>query len=503
MICAVILGPSFNDAHIQLTQAVAIADLVELRLDYFSTIDLSALVTLRKTFAIPMILTLRSQQQGGRYQHTEEQRLSDLALLAQLEPEYLDIESHVSTEFVQDLINLHPTIKIIMSYHDFQTTAQDFDAIYKNMQRSSAAFYKLAFQAHSTLDALRLLCWRHAMKEKNVIAVSMGGLGQITRILGPIVGNPITYASLDENLQTAQGQLKATTLIETYGYRSLNPQTAIYGLIGDPVDKSISDITHNCLIKACNLNAVYIKMQLKSEELEAFFLMARQLPIHGLSVTMPLKENILPYIDRTPSPAHHFGAYNTLHFQANSIVGCNSDGVGALNAIESIMSVSRKRIVLLGAGGAAMAIAHEACNRGAHVTVLNRDPKKAETLAERLNMKKNLPVCLGKSLQSMKECTKEGYDILINCTPIDLPIAPAYILTGSLIMDIKTNPKNTPFLKAALTRGCKIIYGYQMFVEQAAIQWSLWTQNQIDRQLCLDILSKQAIDLLDEKISPY
>lgn len=493
MICAVIKGSNFPDVYRQMTQAVAAADLVELRMDYFSAFDLPALKRLRESFAIPMIFTLRSRQQGGGYQHPEEQRLSDLALLAKLKPDYLDIECHVADEFVQEIVRLHPEIKIIISYHDFQTTAQDFDAIYHNMQRRFATFYKLAFHACTTLDALRLLCWQHARKQKNVIAVSMGRHGQITRILGPICGNPITYAYLEDDQQTAPGQLKVGDLTETYGYRSLNRHTAIFGLIGNPVDKSISEITHNCLIQSCHLNAVYIKMQITPEEVEQFVLMAKQLPIHGLSVTMPLKERILPYIDHTDAQVQEVGACNTLHFQQNSIYGSNSDGAGALNAIERIMPVLNKRVILLGAGGSAKAIAHEACKRGAHVTILNRHLNKAKDIAACLNSERDLSLCLGKSLDSMKECAQEGYDILINCTPVDLPIDHEVILPQAIVMDIRTKPQKTPFLQAAQSRGCKIIYGYQMFTEQAAIQWSRWTQNNINTQLILKILTQKAI----------
>lgn len=498
MICAVIPGPNFADVQQQIVHATAVADVIELRLDnFFSSGDLPTLVALRKTYAIPMIFTLRSRQQGGCYQLSEEQRLKDIALLAQLKPKYLDIESHVDEEFVERIASLHPEIKIIISYHDYTQTPPDFNTVFHNMQRKSATLYKLAFQAESTIDAIRLLCWLKSRKHNNVIAIAMGGHGEITRILGPVIGTPLTYASLSDKQKTAEGQLTVEELTSKYRYRSLNPQTAIYGLIGDPVSTSISDITHNCLIQKCNLNAVYIKMKVKPEELDEFLLLAKQLPLQGLSVTMPLKEKILPYIDQIDPCTLEIGACNTLHFQShNSILGYNSDGIGALDAIEKIMSVSNKKVVVLGAGGSAKAIAYEVCRRGGQVSIINRDCNKAQALVASLQSAMGISKCHAESRASVQVCAYEVYDILINCTPVDPCIETDWILPHALVMDIRTRSKDTRFLQMAQHRGCQIIYGYQMFAEQAAIQWNLWTENNLDKSACLKLLTEKAIDIL-------
>ncbi len=487
MICVVIKGPTIEDAYQQITQALTHADLVELRLDYFSHLDFTALKKLRSHFSIPMIFALRSASQGGEYKKSEANRLADIRHLAQLKPAYLDLEYHVPLHFIEEIASQYPDSKLILSYHHFEETPQndDLEKIYQNMRSIPACFYKIAVTAQNSLDAMRLLCWSKK-SDPQLIVISMGPHGQISRILGPIMQYPLTYATLEEHLTTAPGQLTAQTLLNRYHYRSLGPHTALYGLIGDPVEKSISDETHNHLIAIYGLGAVYVKIQITKSEVADFLKFAKQLFFRGLSVTMPLKECIFPFLDHIDSQACDIGASNTLLFEQGKISGFNTDGMGALNAIERQCSVKEKRIIILGAGGAAKAIAYEAQRRGAHVTILNRDAEKAVQIAQHLH-------CVGKGLDQIAICAEEGYDILINCTPVSLPIDPDYILPQAFVMDIKTKPKETEFLQHAQKKGCHIIYGYQMFVEQAMGQMNLWFKDRVEVQNTREILENKAI----------
>ena len=490
MICVVINGPTFQEAYRQISKALAYADLVELRLDCFTLLDLAALKCLRTHFSIPMIFTLRSQMQGGSYTQAEESRLADIRCLVALKPEYLDLENHVSPCFIEEISSKCPGIKLILSYHNFAETPEDLEGLYREMQKSPAFFYKIAVTACHCLDALRLVCWAKKSDDK-LIAISMGSYGQVSRILGPVLGCPITYAALEEDQKSAPGQLSAQKLIELYHHYSLNPHSAIYGLIGDPVDQSISDETHNSLIAACGLDAVYVKIQVRPSELPDFFQFAKQLPFRGLSVTMPLKEHILPFLDGIEPQARDSGAVNTLLFEEGKIFGFNTDGAGALNAIEKKYQVKGKRIVIIGAGGATRAIAYEALRRGSLVTIVNRDAEKALQISRSLS-------CSGNGLEYMAACAEAGYDILINCTPVPLPISSDYILPQAIVMDIKTNPKETAFLKYAMEKGCRIIYGYQMFIEQALGQFNLWFKDRIAIQESREILEKKAIESLED-----
>jgi len=489
MICIVIKGPSFEEAQQQMNQALKYADLVELRLDGFNEYDFPAIQKLRSDFSIPMIFTLRSKQQGGIYQHSEEKRLADLCSLADLKPEYLDIESHVPLQVVNDIRCKYPDIHLIVSYHNFLETPENLEGIYQEMRKIPAYFYKVAVSAQDSLDAMRLCCWAKNT-DGHVIAISMGPHGQISRILAPIIRSPITYCSLEECQKSAPGQMSPHTLLTRYQYRSLNPNTAIYGLIGDPVDLSISDETHNGWIQANNLDAIYVKIIVKVDQLSDFLQLAKQLPFKGLSVTMPLKESIMPHLDHIDEEAVAIGAVNTLLFKNDGISGFNTDGKGALNAIEQECSVKDQHIVILGAGGAAKAIAYEATRRGGDVTILNRNQEKAHQLASRFH-------CDSEGLDHLRKCGERGYDILINCTPLSMPIEDQDIFPHAIIMDIKTKPKETSLLKSAKKKGCKIIYGYCMFIEQAMGQFSLWFKDSFHQQESRQTLKQEAQKALD------
>lgn len=506
MLCVVIKGPTFEEVHQQIAEAIPYADIVELRLDGFESLDLAALKSLRSNFSIPMIFTLRSKLQGGNYSGgklnlrdgavrkplklndpiatQDHDRLSNIRSVAELKPEYLDIEHCDSPHFIKEIASLYPEIKLILSYHDFTKTPEDLEGIYREMQKIPAFFYKIAVTPHNCIDAIRFVCWAKKYGGK-LIGISMGTYGEISRILGPVTGSPITYSTLEDHQKTAPGQLSAKMLIDRYRFRCLNPCTEIYGLIGDPVDGSISDETHNCLITACGLDAVYVKIQVSPLELSEFLHFAKQLPFRGISVTMPLKEHILPILDCLDPQATDIGAVNTLLFEDGKIFGFNTDGVGALNAIERECPVKDKKVVIIGAGGAAKAIAFEAVRRGGCVTILNRTAEKAIQIAQSFQ-------CDGKGLDYMTVCAEAGYDVLINCTPDSLPIPSEYILSQAVVMDIKTKPKDTEFLRQAKKKGCRIVYGYHMFVEQALCQFNIWFKDRIDMKNCREILEKKA-----------
>jgi 3-dehydroquinate dehydratase/shikimate dehydrogenase len=477
MICVVINGTSIEEFRQKLLTLHPQVDMVELRLDTLQSLDIPAIKELQNDFTLPMIFTLRNQRQGGNYLHSEGKRLKDLHRLAQLNPEYLDIEYDVPSHTINEIHSQFPQIKIILSYHNFKETPQDLESIYLEMQRTPAHYYKIAVTPQNILDTLRLLIWAKQAKN-DLIAIGMGPYGQSSRILGPIVGCPMTYAALQGD-HNPLGQLSANTLIERYRHHSLSPGTSIYGLIGNPVEQSVSDESHNSYFGKENIDAVYVKFQVNPSELSDFLKLALQLPIQGLSVTMPLKEHLIPLIDHLDPQASFVGAANTLAFKDLKIFGTNTDGIGALNAIEEKYPVKNKKIIIIGAGGAAKGIAYEAQRRGGIVTVINRNKERALELASLLN-------CRGEGLDHMKSCARSGYDILINCTPVSMPIDPEDILPNSIVMDITTKPMETEFLKKAKEKECFIVYGYRMFVEQALRQFEYWFNNNFSNKSHLD-----------------
>ena len=194
----------------------------------------------------------------------------------------------------------------------------------------------------------------------------------------------MSYACLNKELATAPGQLTVKELIENYDYPQLTPATQLYGLIGDPVEQSIGDLTHNALMQTLEIDAVYVKMHVRAQELKEAILNLKSLSFKGLSVTTPHKETILKYLDFLDPEAQEIGAVNTIILKDAKAFGYNTDGIGALSAIEKYFPVHYKTIVILGAGGAARAIAYEAKKRGARVILLNRNLERAKIVGKSL-----------------------------------------------------------------------------------------------------------------------
>lgn len=326
-------------------------------------------------------------------------------------------------------------------YHNFRKTPEDLDAVLQKMPR--ADLYKIATMANSITDALRMLVF---CKDKpHVIGVCMGEYGQMTRILGPIVNNACTFAAVGK--EAAPGQLQAKDLVEMYHYHRLTPSTSIYGLIGNPISQSPSHQTHNTFFRENDLDAVYVKMALCEDELPEFFRLIRELPFKGLSVTIPFKEKVLKYIEHFEGEAKEIGAVNTIAIE-DKIYGANTDGLGALNAIEEKGSIRGKHCVILGAGGAAKAIGYEAIKRGATVSFHSR------------------------RYGNFKEIST--YDVLINTTPISSPIDLEKIIPRTVVMDVNHGHEHSPLMIRAKALGCKLIFGKTMFEQQALGQFNRW-----------------------------
>lgn len=403
---------------------------VELRLDLWPHIDLEAVKRIVRQQ--PTLLTVRSKAQGGNFEGSEAQREALLEELIALGPAFVDLEYAMRPGFLQAMI---PRVPCILSYHNLHEVPADLEAIYRRMQPYNAFSYKIAAQAETASEALRLLLF--AKTHDRCSGIAMGKGVRFARVLGPVVGNRVDYACHREPL--GPGQLTLAEWHSLYRYPTLNRATAIYGLIGDPVEQSIGHLYHNALLQG----AVYVKMRVTREELPTFIPLAKALGVRGLSVTAPLKEAIVPFVDVLDSEC---GAVNTLRFDQGRIVGTNTDGPGALDAIEKRRAVAGKTMVLLGTGGVARGIAFEAKARGAFVHLLGRTDFR-------------LP---------------PRTDILINCTPV----APSVDFhPDMLVMDCVYSPRLTPFLSAAARTGCAIVYGEELFFNQAARQIAFWTHD--------------------------
>ncbi len=471
MLFTIINGPNIEKALELLDQAIGRVDGIEIRLDSFlniKPIQFEPLLKKANEAHLKVLFALRPKRQGGGFESGEKERLDLIELFCDLDPDYVDLEHDVSSDFRQILSLKHPKIQFFSSYHNFEETPKDLKSVLDSIHSEYAHIYKIATFARSSLDALRMIKFVNEQKAHHtLIGISMGEEGSITRILAPVFGNYLSFAMINPEEQTAPGQFEIKELLDIYHYSSLNMHTRFFGVIGSPLNKSVGKHIHNAVFSQMKINGCYVTMPIKVEELSSFFSLIKDLPFSGLSVTMPLKELVVSYLDEVTPSAQVIGAVNTIAIKDGKMIGYNTDGIGALEAIEKYVPIKGQRIVVVGAGGSAKAIICEAIARGARVSILNRTESKALQLAKTFG-------CQGGGMDLLPKVFREGYDILINCTPTGESIDPRWLIPGSYVMDIVYNPKETPFLLKAIEKKCHPIFGIDMYINQAVEQQVIW-----------------------------
>ena len=301
-------------------------DLLELRLDSLEDFSPQGVAALRPP--LPVIYTLRSREEGGSYRWGEEKRLEHLYALMRLRPAHMDLEASLPARDIAALRALSPQTGILLSWHDFSSTPPDLEAVLASMRAKApqGVIYKIAVMAQNTLDALDMLlfCRRSG---PSVLGISMGKAGESTRILAPVYHCGLCYCPVEE--ASAPGQLQASSLRETYNFASLSPRTAVYGLLGDPVEQSSGHLLHNALNRQRGADALYVKWPVRAEELPGALERLHRLGVQGLSITMPHKRAVLPLLTRLDETSQAIGAANTLLRTEQGYAGSNTDGAGA------------------------------------------------------------------------------------------------------------------------------------------------------------------------------
>lgn len=278
----------------------------------------------------------------------------------------------------------------------------------------------------------------------------------------------------------------------------IDGKTKITGLIGDPVEHTISPHMHNQGFSYFNLDYAYVPFHVKREKLEAAITGAKALDIKGLNVTIPHKIDVMQYMDAIDDTAELIGAVNTIKFD-DEIKGYNTDGLGAIRGIEELTPLKGKKIVILGAGGASRAISFQAILSGAgQVLIANRTADKALKLAENLkdNLKADVNVInLGEELR--EELTDS--DILINTTPVGMypnidqkPLVTSNMMHKELIVnDVIYNPLETGIIKEANRAGAKTISGLKMLIYQGIESFKIWTGREPPVKIFEDAISEE------------
>ncbi len=282
---------------------------------------------------------------------------------------------------------------------------------------------------------------------------------------------------------------------------NIKGSTNIVGLIGHPVEHSFSPPMHNAAFKQLNLDYAYVAFDVEPQNLKSAIEGAESLGIRGLNVTIPHKIDVMEYLDDIDEVAGLIGAVNTIDFK--DMKGYNTDGIGAVRAIEEVTSIKDKNVVVAGAGGASRAISFYIAKYGAKsLTILNRNVEKAQKLAEDVLNSDLISDVKADSISEITSYLNHG-DILINTTPVgmhpninDKPIASADNMHDDLVVfDAVYNPNETVLLKEAIKANAKPVYGIKMLLYQGAESFKIWT----GREAPVDVMEEALRKTIDLK----
>lgn len=257
--------------------------------------------------------------------------------------------------------------------------------------------------------------------------------------------------------------------------------TNIVGLIGHPVEHSFSPPMHNAAFDALNMDYAYVAFDVNPNDLKSAIEGAESLNIKGFNVTIPHKVDVMQYLDELDEVARLIGAVNTIDFK--NLKGYNTDGIGAVKAIEEVTSIKNKNVVVAGAGGASRAISFYVAKYGAEsLTILNRNESKAESLAGDVSDSGLIGEVESDSINAIDNYM-ENADVLIDTTPLgmhpnidDEPIVKADKMDENLVVfDAVYNPNETVLLKEAIKANAKPVYGIKMLLYQGAESFKIWT----------------------------
>jgi shikimate dehydrogenase/3-dehydroquinate dehydratase type I len=447
------------------------ADLVELRLDNIRDLEPAAIRSLAHSVGSRAIATLRSPRQGGASRGSPARR----AWLDEITSHpfaYVDLELETDRKDLESLASRASShrSKTIVSHHfpaavDTARIAETIDAC--------LAFGDIAKVAApvADLDAAAQLVdlARARMDRTSLVLIGMGVAGTVTRALAESTGQEIQYASWGPVAIPGQIPLAAAS-------RLRGREPILLGLLGHPLEHSISPAIHEAALAALGLPSVYLPFDVPPGSLDRFMAAVDRLRIRGFNVTIPHKERVAKSVDDLDADAERLGAVNTVILQDGRTKGYNTDVHGFRATLRSLnLRVGGRDALVVGAGGAAKAVVHVLLREGARVHVTNRTLRRADDLADSFD--ESVDVIPTASLPQ-----RGPWDLLVNATPVGtkgfaggLPVPESVIAKASFVYDLGYNPAVTTLLEAANRLNRPGTPGLEMLLQQAAKSFELWT----------------------------
>src|SRR6185436_1495744 len=485
-VCVAVIASDANELVEKAEHLARDNSFLEFRLDYIPrpALALGKVRQFSETHPhITVIATCRRAAAGGRFQGSMAAQMEILAKAGMAGCQLVDVELQTAVRLKPaQLEKLGSKATIILSFHDFHATGKLEETLEK-MTGYPADFYKVVGSARSLYDNVTMMRFLEKHRDDHaLVGLCMGEQGIISRVLGVRAGSRFTFAAVTAGEKTAPGQVTAKELRSIYRIEQVDPATKVYGVVGDPVSHSLSPAIMNAALRRENVNGVFLPLHAKS--IKDVMACVREIPIHGLAVTMPYKEEILPFLDNTDPFTAKIGSCNTVvRSQDGKLYGFNTDTSGVVRPLEQRMTLNDARILVLGAGGAARAAVFGLRERGAQVFILNRSLPAAQKLARQAKAR----------TVKRADLKRLDFDVIINATPIGMgnsretPLNPDEI-KAQYVFDMVYDPLETKLLQLARLHGAQVIPGREMFVHQAARQFEIWTGKPAPREDMLRIV---------------
>jgi 3-dehydroquinate dehydratase/shikimate dehydrogenase len=464
------------------------ARLIEVRLDFLAKApDFKRLLANKPC---PLVATVRRPADGGRWSGSEPERLTLLRQAIAGGFDWVDVETDVA-----DAIRRFGEVRRVVSYHNMHEVPADLEKIHARMCKQDADVIKIVVRGQQPEDNLRVL---RLVKDAPTptIAFTMGDMSMPSRVLCLKYGSPFTYAAFNPERGIAPGLPSFDELKHVYHVNAINADTQVYGLIGDPVAHSLSPLLHNAAFRSQRYNAVYVPFRVPRGQLDGFLKHFEVLGVRGYSVTIPHKEAAALVATQRESSVSVTQAANTLVRLGGGFAGYNTDFTAATESLLANMppnpdgsppTLQSRVAMILGAGGAARAVAHSLHRQGVMVNISNRTPERSQKLAEEIGCR-----AVDWAARHSVLC-----DILVNCTSVGMhpnvdetPVHHSFLKPGLIVMDVVYTPETTLLIREARGRGCLVITGVDMFVRQAAEQFKLFTGQEASLEYMRTVLRR-------------
>jgi shikimate dehydrogenase/3-dehydroquinate dehydratase type I len=516
MICIPITSGTNKEAIRAIERSCLFADFIELRMDLIGRGNLAQLISAArvKSVSIKVIVTCRKKEEAAPAPAAKlvksavgkpiAKKITLFKEAIELGADFIDIELAEGRMAIRELKSFcakcGSKTGVIVSYHNLKETPAltKLKEIFHKCAQSKPDVIKIVTLAKTfedNLTTLSLIPYARKHSQK-IISLCMGDKGRISRAVAPLMGNYLSFATLAREGQSAPGQFtvgqmkqinelfkskRTAPLAPVLSLRKSVPQNFI--LLGNPVKQSLSPLMHNTALKNTGIEGNYNAFCVNDLALAVQGI--KGMNIRGASVTIPFKVAVMEYMDDIDDDALKIGAINTIINNNGRLRGCNTDWLGLILTLKKAMPVKNKTFVIIGAGGTARAAAYGIMKEGGFPIIVNRTLEKGKILSGKLNC----------PFYSLSEIGKIKADCLINTTPVGMfphqdksPVKISALAGYKCVMDVIYNPLKTKLLADAEKQGCHIFSGLDMFVNQGAEQFRLWTGKEPPRSLMKKVI---------------